>query len=502
MSQAIDKKALVDWDKYVQELLRATTVNLNETETEKRKRIKDLEDDPEKWFDYYFPHYCTAKLSRFHRRALKRLIANKRWFEVLMWSRELAKSTFTMMTVVYLVLAKKELKNILLVSNSYDNAERLLTPYRLNLQNNQRIINDYGIQEKPGNWESGEFVTREGTSFRALGAGQSPRGTRNENFRVDCILVDDIDTDEECRNEKRVKDKFKWIQEALIPTVSVSGNYRIIFCGNKIAKVCTVELATKLADNVSLVNIRDENGKSSWPEKNSEADIDKILSLLSYSSAQKEYFNNPISEGTVFKEMQYKKLQPLQQYKFLVCYTDPSFKESKKNDFKATVLLGRFKDEYHVVKAFCDQTSTANMIDWHYQIDELVNDKTSVYYFMEANFIQDTLLKEFYKEAETRHKTIPLKGDPRKKPDKFTRIESALEPLNRLGKLWLNIDEKDNKHMVRLEEQFLALEPGSSAHDDAPDAVEGAKYIIDSKTINDTSKVDVNKFKSRNNKRR
>ena len=484
-----NKQISLKWDEFVREMRQATPVNIDETPAEKAKRIATLEADQEKWFAYYFPTFATSEPAPFHKQSTRRIIKNQRWFEVRMWSRELAKSTRTMMDVLYLALAKKELKNILLVSNSSDNAERLLAPYRLSLEANRRIIADYGIQAKLGSWEAGEFTTNSGVSFRALGAGQSPRGTRNENFRVDCILIDDIDTDEECRNPKRIKDKFKWIQEALIPTVSVSGNYRIIVCGNKIAKVCIVSLCEKLADYVHQVNIRNKNGKSIW-DKNSEEDIDKILSLISYASAQKEYFNNPISEGTVFKEMNYKKLPPLAQYKWLVCYTDPSFKDTKKNDFKATVLVGRWKDEFHILKAYCDQTTTANMIEWHYQIADFVNERVPVYYLMEANFIQDTLINEFYKYSiENDKKVIPLKGDQRKKPEKFSRIESLLEPLNRNEKLWINENEKDSVHMQRLEEQFLALEAGSSAHDDAPDAVEGAVWTINNKSIHNTNNI-------------
>lgn len=478
-----DKQIAAQWDDFAKEMRQATPVNRNETPAEKAKRMSWLEKEGNEveWFKYYFPNFCLSEFAIFHLKMFKRLIKNKRWFELLMWARELAKSTSVMLIVLYLVLVKKELRNILMVSNSFDNAVRLLMPYKITLTNNQRLINDYGVQEKLGAWTDGEFTTRGGVSFRALGAGQSPRGTRNENFRVDCILIDDIDTDEECRNERRIKEKFKWIQEALIPTVSVSGNYRIIVCGNKIAKTCIVSLCEKLADNVSQVNIRNKHGKSSWPQKNSEADIDKILSLISYASAQKEYFNNPISEGTIFKEMTYGQMRPLEEYVFLVAYTDPSFKESKKNDFKATVLVGKWKDEFHIIKAFVDQTTIANMIDWHYQIDDFVKGKVPVYYFMEANFIQDTLLQEFYKEGIKRGKVIPITGDTRKKPKKIVRIEALLEPLNRNGKLILNESEANNPHMVRLEEQFISLEPGSSAHDDAPDAGEGGIYILNQK---------------------
>src|SRR5690606_30505135 len=127
-----------------------------------------------------------------------------------------------------------------------------------------------------------------------------------------------------------VKTKFKWIEQALFPTVSISGNYQIIFIGNIISKNSCVFKAQKLAHVVSIVNIRDEHGKSVWPEKNSEADIDEFLRLLSYASQQKEFFNNPIEEGTVFTQMSFGRIRPLREYKYLICYTDPSFKDSKK----------------------------------------------------------------------------------------------------------------------------------------------------------------------------
>ncbi|GGH02796.1 phage terminase large subunit family protein [Pedobacter zeae] len=485
MATAKQRISLELFEELAREIRQATPTDPNETPAEQRRRKQELEKpgNEKKWMKYYCPNFCGAEFAKFQAKAIARIIKNKRWFEILMWSRELAKSTITMMTVLYLVLVKKELRNILMVSNSEDNAVRLLAPYKAILESNQRLIKDYGKQMKPGSWTDSEFITRGGVSFRGIGAGQSPRGTRIENFRVDCILIDDIDTDEECRNPKRVISKFKWIQEALIPTVSVSGNYRILMCGNKIAKICTVELASKLAHSVDQVNIRDENGKSSWPEKNSEEDIDAILGILSYSSAQKEYFNNPITEGTVFSEMHYGAMRPLSDYKYLVCYTDPSFKDSKKNDFKATVLVGKYKDQFHVLKAFVEQTTTATMVGWHYTMTDYVGGRTPIYHYMEANFLQDTLLQKFHDVGQERDQVIPIKGDKRKKPDKFTRIETLLEPLNSQGKLILNEKEISSKHMERLAEMFMALEPGSTTHDDAPDAVEGAVWIINNKTI-------------------
>lgn len=474
-----EKQLLQVWEDFITNVRKQTAVAMGETEEAKKKRIKRLEANPEEWFKWYFPKESECEPALFHRATARMILTHLEFTLVRIWSRELAKSTRTMMEVMYLILTGKK-RYVLMISNSYDNAERLLMPYRAHLTANEKIINDYGFQELPGYWTASEFTTRKGVAFRALGAGQSPRGTRNEEVRPDVILFDDIDTDEECRNPEIIKKKWMWIENAAIPTRSVSKATTIIFNGNRIAKDCCVERACKIADHVSEINIRDRNGKSTWPEKNTEAHIDRVLKQKSYASAQREYFNNPIDEGSVFKELAYKPARRINEYKYLVCYTDPSFKDSKKNDYKATVLVGKWKDEFHVIKAFVEQTSTANMIQWHYNTMDIVNN-AACYYLMEEVFLQDIILKEFYDASAKTGRSIPITGDKRQKPDKFTRIESLLEPLNRNGKLFLNEAERNNPHMVRLEDQFKAFAPGSRAHDDAPDAVEGAVYIINSK---------------------
>lgn len=278
-----DRIALDNWNELVASVREHSDINPTDTETEIRQRRERLEKNDEEWFKYYFAMYCTCESAAFHKKATGRLMRNNRWYEVRAWSRELAKSARSMMEISKLALTKK-IRNVLLISNSADNAERLLLPFMANFEENQRIIQDYGQQKKPGAWETGEFTCMSGCSFRAIGAGQSPRGTRNKNFRPDFILVDDIDTDEECRNPERIKTKWKWLEEALIPTMSVSGNYRILFNGNIIAPDCCIkraiekatELKAKGIGHVDIINIRGKDGLSVWPEKNSEEDIDLL----------------------------------------------------------------------------------------------------------------------------------------------------------------------------------------------------------------------------------
>ena len=484
--KADDKFALTDWEGFRKGIMDQTLIDSNESHAEQIRRVARLEADPESWFAYYFPTYYKSKPAKFHTRATKRLFENNRWYEVRAWSRELAKSSRSMMEVTFLAMTGK-IKNVLLISNSGDNAERLLMPVMITLESNKRIINDYGNQEKPGSWEIGEFTTAGGCAFRALGAGQSPRGTRNESFRPDFIWVDDIDTDEECRNPDRIAKKWDWIEQALIPTVSVSGNYRILFNGNIIARDCCITRAIKKADHVDVINIRDKNGKSSWIEKNSEEDIDKILSLISTASAQKEYFNNPLSEGDVFKEMVWGEVPVLKKFRFLIAYGDPAPSNSTngKGSYKSIFLVGFFEGKYYVITGYLDHVTNGEYVNWYYYLRDFVGDKSQVYNLIENNKLQDPFYEQVFIPlfaAKGKEKGfVGIIPDTRAKPDKFSRIEGNLEPLNRLGKLILNKAEQDNPHMKRLEEQFLLVTARLAAPADGPDCIEGATWIINQK---------------------
>ena len=200
----IDKQALIDWEKYKEDIARSTPVDKSMTPAGREKHCLWLEAHPIEWIKFFFPGYAKYEFAPFHKRAIKRILANDEWYEVLSWSRELAKSTITMFIVLYLVLTGKK-RNIILTSNSKDNAERLLAPYRANLEANGRIIAYYGKQQSLGDWTADEFITKGGAAFRAIGAGQSPRGSRNEAIRPDCLLVDDFDTDEDCKNPDIIK---------------------------------------------------------------------------------------------------------------------------------------------------------------------------------------------------------------------------------------------------------------------------------------------------------
>lgn len=482
----IDKTALNDWEKFKEDIARATPVDKDMSHEEREKHRLYLEAHPIEWIKFFFPNFAKYEFAPFQIRAIKRILAHDEWFEVLSWSRELAKSTITMFIVLFLVLTGRK-RNIILSSNSKENAIRLLAPYRAMLEANGRIIAYYGKQMTLGTWTESEFITKGGVAFRALGAGQSPRGSRNEAIRPDMLLVDDFDTDEDCKNPDTIQKRWEWWENALYPTRSISEPTVVIFCGNIIAKDCCVVRAGEMADHWDIVNIRDKNGLSTWPEKNSEEDIDRVLSKISRKAAQGEYFNNPISEGEVFESISYGKIPPLKKFRFLVIYGDPAPGESKGKkgkSFKTVSLLGKLEGRLYVIKTFLAQALNADFIGWYASLLEYVGGKSTVYCYMENNKLQDPFFQQVFrplvaKVRKERGISLFIRPDEEKKTDKATRIEANLEPLNREGNMILNEAERDNPHMKELEEQFKLFTLSMRYPADGPDAVEGGNRIID-----------------------
>lgn len=496
MSRATDKQALNAWEEFKQQIENSTPVDTNETEVEKQKRIKWLEKsgNEELWFKYYFPKYCFSDPAPFHKKSTRKFLGASRIYQCRAWARGLSKSTRRMFEIFYLTLVKKHPTYMLLCSKNYDNACRLLDPYRANFESNQRIINDYGTQQRIGSWEEGEFSTRKGATFRAVGMGQNPRGARKEEVRANVIIFDDADDDEVCRNPERLDKNWEWIERAVIPTVDISKPYYIGFDNNIIAEDCLALRAQSYADHVDKVNIRDKDGKSVWLEKNSEEDIDEILSKISYASGQSEYFNNPMTQGKTFPEITYGKCPQLRHLAFALIYADPgtsnkdrpSAKSNANNSAKCVQVLGYKEGSFYIYKVWLDNMGNSTFTDWLYQAREYVGSKTTLYTYIENNSLQDPFYEQvllpliFEKGRNHAEGSLMVTPDTRNKPDKWMRIEANLEPLNRMGKLIFNVNEKDNPHMKRLETQFTTAKATSKLLDGL-DTTEGGVFLIKEK---------------------
>lgn len=487
-----NRQAITEWEEFLDSIRNSTPIDVNETPEQKIKRIKQLEKpgNEEAWIQYYFPNYCFRAPAKFHIASTRRVINAKRLYQTRKWARGLSKSTRRMFEIFYKKFVQQWRLNLLLISKNEANAIRLLSPYKAHLEANQRLINDYGLQDGFKKWSEDEFITRDKCSFRAVGTGQNPRGARLEEMRTNVLIFDDADDDEVVMNPERLDKVWEWVEQAVIPTVEMSKDYLILFDNNVIGEDSIILRASKFADDNETINWRDEKGQPTWHE---EKDLQYMETHMSYESVQKEGYNNPLSQGKTFKEIVYAKCPPLKNLQFALAYADPSpsnrdkptVKSRAQNSSKAVVLLGYLDGKFYLYKAWVDNTTNSNFIDWLFAAKNYVGNTTQFYIYIENNtlqnpFYEQVLMPLIFEKSKAYKDALFVTPDTTDKPDKWFRIEGTLEPLVRLGLLVFNIDEKNDNHMQRLEAQFKTAHPNSRLLD-GPDAVQGGVKIIQNK---------------------
>ncbi len=505
------KKLQEEWQEHCRQIqsLTDTATLRQETATQKERRIQHLLKDYDAFCEYYFPHFLTLRdkvtgepiriihNAPFHTSAAQKIKSTPNLKAVFKWPRGHAKSThLDIFTPLWLKFQPKRLINFMvLVGKSEDSACRLIGDIQAELQYNQRIIADFGPQLSSGNWTEGEFQTKDGTYFLACGRGQSPRGLRKREARPDYIVIDDLDDDELCRNPRRVRELTDWVKEALFGALDV-GRGRFLMVGNLISKTSVLAniCATK-GIHVSTVYAVDSEGNPTWAEKWTKEEAQQYADFVGYRAWNKEMMHNPIVEGTVFRQdwIRWAKRPAWSKFTELVLYIDPSWKSKKTNDTKAAKLWGKQGTNLWNLRAFVRKASVAELVRWCYdryeeyclpyrtagtfRTTEIASTSISIRFVMEASFMQDILLDEFTTEGDARGYQLPITGDTRKKPDKFQRIE-AISPLWERGFVFYDESQKDDPDMQAGIEQLLAFEKGMSGNDDAPDADEGAIYLL------------------------
>ena len=499
------KQRYAEWQEHCKRVQSLTDLSalVNESPVQKDKRIKRLQKDYAAFCEYYFPHFLTLRdkttgevirtvhNAPFHNSAALKVKNTPNLKAVFKWPRGHAKSThFDIFLPLWLMFQPKRLINVMVVvGKSEESAIGLLSDIQAELEFNQRIVADFGEQKAVGNWQEGQFVTQSDVAFFARGRGQSPRGLRYKEARPDYIVIDDLDDDELCRNEKRVKDLTDWVKEALFGALDV-GRGRFIMVGNLISKNSVLaNIAATKGVYVSEIKAVDKDGEPVWKEKWTKQEAEEAAAFMGYRSWQKEMMHNPIKDGTIFRHdwIRYKKVLPLHKYEMLVCYTDPSFKSTTANDYKASRLWGKIGNELHLIDCYVRQDTVSGMVRWLYNLYESLPENVSVRFFMEANFMQDIILDEFTTEGNLRGYQLPILPDKRKKPEKIQRIE-AISPLWERGFVFYNEALKDTSDMQVGIEQTLSLERGSRVHDDAPDADEGAIWYLQRNTRQESFK--------------
>jgi predicted phage terminase large subunit-like protein len=489
-----EREARLYWEKIKARTMAIKVVDDVETEAERKKRIRFLEADYVRWFEYYFPNYAKKKCAKFHKRLSNDIIKNKRVRELMEAFRSAGKSVHIDMGIpLYLYYALKDLHFMLLIGETETKAAKLLGDIQAQIEFNPRLIRDYGKRQQIGDWAEGDFTTSDGVKFMSLGFRQNPRGAREGDARPDYIVVDDVDNKNHVNNDRLMKEGVDYITEDVWGCFDADDDAteRFVYANNNFHKnsitnrlksyFLTEKQKLKQTGDEDIFNVLTVNAvkdltsfEPSWPEKTTAEYWKKKFNSMPYRSFMREYMNTHIADGSVFKndDIIFGPMLPLGDYEALVFYGDLSYKD--KGDFKGLILVGKTGRQFHIIFTYLRRASRAMAAEWLYDLYEDKHlGRYNIKYMIEGLFAMDEFVNDFDNEGDRRGYYIPVVADERGKANKFDRIEGMSGYFERHNVIF-NIAEKECPDQVTLRDQFLAFEKGSQANDDGPDAVHGA----------------------------
>lgn len=503
-SNVIERRTYDDWKLFCDQVQDSTAVNVSETPEQQKYRITRAKKDYNYFVKTYFPIYADVDCAGFHIKAANRIVLQKRpdddpnLIAVLEWPREHAKSVHADILIPMWMMAQGTLNGMILMGKNDDDATNLLGDIQAQLQNNSLYIHDFGEQYNFGDWQSGDFTTKSGIRFLAIGRDQSPRGARKGQRRPNYAVVDDIDDDELVNNQKRVKKIIKRIMGALYFALDTRGG-TLVVAGNRIHAqsvlahmVGDIKPGAPKKDKIyhsKIFAIDPATGQPAWHQRYTLAMINSKLAA-SGMHGRTELFHENHVEGDIFKDSMLhwaKMWHLLHRYKVIVGYFDPSFEDNATSDFKAVRLWGGYETQSkdwqrHLLKCFVRRAPIIDAFEWMSTVEDKLPAGVGILWYMEKQFItrpiNDALFEHNKKRKKAGKKELVVLTDGRKKENKYVRIVK-MQPAYINNENFFNLEEMHNPDMVEGNNQLKGIEPGYKTPDDAPDADEAAWYFLD-----------------------
>lgn len=404
----------------------------------------------------------------------------------------------------------------IIISDSSEQAEGFLDNIRVEFEENTAILDDFGPLAGSV-WRSNVLVTKTNIKIEAIGSGKKIRGRKHRNWRPDLIILDDVENDENVRTPEQRKKLKDWFDKAvskcgddytdivyigtllhydsLLAKTLANPAYRSI----KYKAVIRFSQADDLwqqwetiftdlsnddreADALAFFQAHKaamlEGTQVLWEEKLSYYDLMVMRVSEGEASFNSEEQNEPINpDDCLFMEEWFDYYNEAEinfgdpAFDFFG-FIDPSLGKTKRSDFSAIVTLAKHKGSgyMYVVDADIERRHPDRII-----ADVLAKERWLRASFghgyrklgAETNQFQWFLKEELAKASAKAGLYLPIE-EVQQTSDKVMRVQTLQPDVK-------NKYIKFNRRHKRLLEQLTQFPMG--AHDDGPDALEGARSI-------------------------
>ncbi|MFN0135817.1 MAG: hypothetical protein ACKVS9_06830 [Phycisphaerae bacterium] len=193
------------------------------------------------WAREFLPEYFSDEPSAFHIELMRDLANRSKRLIARVAPRGHAKSTCASLALPLWAVCERQYRNILIVSHEATLATQFVRDIRMELESNDRIVEQYGDQCAPlpgegdakprrRKWSEANFTTSSGVTILAKGGGAALRGVRSGPNRPDLIICDDIECDAQVQSSERRDKLDQWLRRVLMPTLAPGG--RVIVIGS------------------------------------------------------------------------------------------------------------------------------------------------------------------------------------------------------------------------------------------------------------------------------
>ena len=446
------------------------------------KQLKELfETDFGEFIEEFLGSFLTCSIPDFHREIYKLIQAGRL---VLAAPRGFAKSTIcTVFYPLWLAVFKKK-KDIIIFSASEGFAVDFLRKIKQEIEGNPKILAYFG-DLRSSKWSESHIILSNGVSIRAKGAGSQVRGAR-----PDCIICDDIETDESVESEDQRKKLKNWLFKACLNTLLPEGQFVIV---GTVIHPLSVLSDLLVMDNgwekrkfQAYTDGIQEEGNEIWTALWTHEKLQVRKREIGSTRFSAEYLNNPLSdESAPIKEEHIRYWKELPTQFSSVIAVDPAYSDDETADYKVAVLI------------ICDQAANrylAHYIRTHRPIGEFQDSIINLYLQHRNSLtsvgipnsgVEKGFFDSFLKKCEDRKVYPPLMALKNtftsaatqvSVRNKKARITAALQPLFEMGKYYIHADH----HEAR--EELLTI--GSSRWDDLVDAMAYAEQLVQPYAVN------------------
>ncbi|MGA1047511.1 MAG: hypothetical protein ACO3UU_05845 [Minisyncoccia bacterium] len=422
----------------------------------------------------YFPEHFPSKHPTLHTDILS-LFCSDNSLKAVAVPRGHSKSTLiSFLMAIYRIVFKKR-KFIVIVSDSEDKAKDFVIRLRDELEHNVALKRDFTENGsfKTSDWSKTDFITSTGIRVIGKGSNQSLRGSIHLDSRPDCIILDDIETNETAGSSSITN----FILTDVIPSANRRGTYDICYIGTIIKDMsCLHRMLINTEWCSAKWECTDDSGEMIAPMLLSRSEYDKqkrmYMELGKMSIFYAENHNNPMvaDDEMTFKEEYFQRITSKDIPIGCNCYIayDPAMppsgrtKVSKVDRSCFIVLHTDSNHNWYVSKVIANRDNPSNNRKLLFSLVQKY--KPNIVY-METIAAQRGMYMEIQEEMKRNNMKFVFKEIPSHSGSKEARIEQ-LQPLYQSGRIY---HIGNDVEVSELERELLLF--GRTPHDDRSDTL-------------------------------